>query len=165
MAKSSQAVVFTPEDGRARLKERYERLPEIEQTLLELLSVNYVPIAKSQLLVCLNIYRNQTQATKSLTIKDLASYLSRLIQQELVVIHGGHGPQCHPLVVEIVTRNTIAKKHFEALVETIEKVLPIPAPPWNRNRPLFENQGQLVREVRIGLYRRNWAYIEEQFEA
>ncbi|MFZ4641482.1 MAG: DEAD/DEAH box helicase [Nodosilinea sp.] len=165
MAKPNQTVVFTPEEVGAKLEERYQHLSETEQDILELLSVNYAPVPKKQLLTCLNTYWNEDKRSRPLTAKDLTAYLNRLIQQELVIMQGSHGSQCHPLLVEVVTRHAIRKNHFEAMVKTIEKVLPIPVRPWDRNQRLFQNQGQFLREVRIGLYRHNWAYIEQQFDA
>lgn len=150
--------------ARQELQQRYALLQPPDQELLQLMSVIFSPVAKKQLRECIDIYWRQHTPSSPLTNDDFNQTWKRLTSQELVVATSGYGCQCHPLMVEILTREAVRLGQFEAMVTVVEQVLPIPVAQWRGSQRLFQNQGQLLRELRIGLYRCDWAYMERQLD-
>ncbi len=151
------------EQERAALVRKYESLDEQDLELLRLYSVVYAPIGTNKMLDCSTVYF-QLIDYPVLSKKELTSRVNSLLRQQLLVSQGGLGQQCHPLIVEIVTRDAVRDDVFEALVKAVEKQLPVGTAPWNRNLRHYNSEQELLREVRIGLYRCNWDYVEEQLE-
>ena len=123
----------------------------------------YAPIGKEQMLVCSTTYFRVIDQP-ILTRKELLSRINGLLRKKLLTSQGGQGQHCHPLIVEIVTRDAVKDGVFEAIAKVVETQLPIRSAPWNKNIRHYHSEQELLREVRIGLYRYDWDYIEEQLE-
>lgn len=132
--------------------------------MVQLLSVAYGSVGKTQFVDCLNAYQRQIKSKKDYRLADLTPYLAKLSSQDLLMAEGGRGWRCHPLLVEVATRDTLRQGTFEAMVETVHARLPLSKASWNKKLLFFSSQDQFIREVRIGLYRHDWAYIERQFD-
>lgn len=151
------------EQERASLVRKYENLDDQDRELLRLYSVIYAPIGKEQMLVCSTTYFRVIDQP-ILTRKELLSRINGLLRKKLLTSQGGQGQHCHPLIVEIVTRDAVKDGVFEAIVKVVETQLPIRSAPWNKDIRHYHSEQELLREVRIGLYRYDWDYIEEQLE-
>lgn len=149
---------------RTRLLDRYHQLPTFEQELVQLFSVIYAPVAKAKFADCFNAYLRHSGQTIKYDQAEFHPHLSRLTSLELLVAEGGHGFRCDPLIVEVVTRETLRQGNFENLVKAVQEKLPIPTAGWNRNQRAFQSEDQFLREMRIGLYRADWDYMEAQVE-
>lgn len=157
-------VTTSPEDLRTILIERYERLPILQQVLVQVLSVAYAPVVKAKLVDCLKAYLRHRDPAIQVDMAEVSQYLVSLTDQELVVDEGGYGVRCQPLVVEVVTRDALRQGQFEDMVKAVQDNLPIATAGWNRKQRAFQSEDQFLREVRIGLYQADWDYIEAQVE-
>ena len=155
---------ISQEDLRTTLLERYHQLPAFDRELVQLFSVIYTPVGKTKVVDCLNAYLRHGGQKLKYDLAKLNPHLTRLMNREILVVEGGHGSRCHPLLVEVVTREALRQGTFEAMVTVVQEKLPIPTVGWNRNQRSFQSEDHFLREVRIGLYRVDWGYIEEQFE-
>jgi superfamily II DNA or RNA helicase len=153
-----------PIELRERLIENYQSLSVSEQKIVQLFSVIYEPVSRTAFLSCLNHTGTLDKREKLFVSSTLKVYLDRLLATQLLTQQSGQGPQCNPLLVEIATRDAVKTGQFETFVNAIERFLPVPQR-WKDQGPRnFKNEPQLIREVRIGLYRKDIKYIEQQLE-
>jgi hypothetical protein len=150
---------------RVKLVQSYHDLPEQAQELVQLYAIIYAPVGKVKLLDCFNLYSTATQQQETLDLKALGALVAQLSEQRLLVTHSNYGPQCHPLLVEIATREALQQGHFEPMAKAVQAKFPVRTHGWNKALRLFQTEDEFIREVRIGLYRRDWGFIEQQFEA
>ncbi|NDJ17753.1 DEAD/DEAH box helicase [Myxacorys almedinensis] len=148
---------------RTRLIETYQKASFIEKQMLHLFSVIYEPVNRTAFLECFAHTGARDEHGKPLGVSVLRSRIERLLNAQLLIQERGQGPQCHPLLVEIVTRDAISTGTFEPLVARVQKQFPVRTS-WKGGPRSFSSRGQLVREVRIGIYRGDVDYIERQFE-
>jgi superfamily II DNA or RNA helicase len=152
------------EAERNRLVDVYLALPTVDQAVMQLLSVIYTQVSRAALIPCLNQMGLRDKSNKAFVLQTLKPYLDRLMNKGLILQEYGQNVQCHPLIAEIVTRHAVKTEQFEACVKAINTYMAIPQ--MRRDGPrMYVNQAQLVREVRIGLYRHDLAFIQEQLEA
>ncbi len=160
---------------RADLLQSYEKLPEQDRELVQLYAIIYIPIGKVKLIDCFSRYlENASKGSASkesaskklpLDLKRLNPLLARLNGQRMLVTHSNYGPQCHPLLVEIATRDAVRQGTFEPMAKAVQTQLPVRTHGWNKALRLFQSEDEFIREVRIGLYRHDWEFIEQQFES
>lgn len=112
---------------------------------------------------CLNQTGTLDENNKPFVSKTLSRHIDKLISAGLLIQESGQSPQCHPLLTEIATRDAVGAGRFEILALAVEEKLPIRTH-WQNGPRIFQNTSQLIREVRIGLYRQNLNYINKQFE-
>jgi superfamily II DNA or RNA helicase len=147
---------------RGQLIEAYRQLPPLEQQIVQLFSVIYESIARTTFLECLNRLGSKDEKGKTFSAATLKPYLEKLMAVGLLLQESGQGPRCHPLIVEIATRDTIRAGTFENLVAVVEEKLPILSR-WEQKTRDFKSYSQLIREVRLGLYRQDLVFIKKQF--
>ncbi len=153
------------ETVRARLVDRYHQLPDLQRQLVQLFSVIYAAVGKNKVVDCFNAYLRHSGQRQQVTLAELNPHFNRLIKQGLLTTASSYAPQCPPLLVEVATRDALHQGTFEAMVKAVQEKLPISTVPWNKSQRHFHNQDQLIREVRIGLYRVDWEYMAAQFDA
>ncbi|BAZ09640.1 SNF2-related protein [Calothrix sp. NIES-4071] len=140
---------------RVQLRVVYEELPSIEKQIVQLFSIVYEPVSKKQFFNCFSKIgaENENYA--------LDTYIDGLVRAELLV-KNGELIRCHELLVEIVTRDAVLSGKFEVFVNSVE--LGIPIRNYEKYGPrFFSNDAQLIREVRIGIYRRDLSFVNQQF--
>ncbi len=152
-----------PNTQRNALLESYRKLPEQDRELMQLLSVIYATVSKTKLLDCYNRYLAGIGKARLANTNGLTPVLTGLARQRLVADHR-QGFQCHPLLAEVLTREAIAQGRFEAMVTAVQAALPLRTHTWNTELRLFSSEAELVREVRIGIYRCDWKYLKKQFD-
>ncbi len=148
---------------RAQLLERYHSLPSLEQLIVQLFSVIYEPISRATFMVCLNQLGAHDPQGKPFTTASLKPHIERLLCDELLTQAGGQGPQCHPLITEIATRDAVHVGRFEMLAQVVQSRMPITSR-WKNGPRHFTSNHQLMREIRIGLYRHDVQFINQQLE-
>lgn len=146
-----------------QLGEKYRLLSRVEQKIVQLFSVIYEPINRTLFLNCLNLAGILDENDKSFTNKTLKPYIDKLLESRLLITEGGLGPQCHPLLAEIATRDSIKAGIFEILADAVGKTVPI-SNRYTDGPRRFQSERQFIREVRLGLYRQNSDFINKQFE-
>ncbi|NMF83235.1 DEAD/DEAH box helicase [Nodosilinea sp. P-1105] len=153
------------ETVRARLVDRYHQLPDLQRQLVQLFSVIYAAVGKNKVVDCFNAYLRHSGQRQQVTLAELNPHFNRLIKQGLLTTASSYAPQCHPLLVEVATRDALHQGTFEFMVKAVQEKLPIQTVPWDKSQRHFHSQDQLIREVRIGLYRVDWDYMAAQFDA
>ncbi|MFM7449251.1 MAG: DEAD/DEAH box helicase [Leptolyngbyaceae cyanobacterium] len=148
---------------RSQLVAAYRQRPPLEQQMLQLFSLLYTPVSRTVFLDCFNQLGIRDDQDRLLNSNLLRPHLDALLQANLLIQGRGQGPQCHPLLVEIATRDAIQSQHFEAMAKAVQEKNPIPSA-WKNGPRQFRSEAQLVREVRIGLYRQDIPFIKKQLE-
>jgi SNF2 family DNA or RNA helicase len=146
---------------RSQLIERYKQLPALDQAIVRLFSVIYEPIARSTFLDCLNQTGYRDENNRIFNAKTLKTRLDRLLEAEVIIQEKGYGPRCHPLLVEIATRDSVSKGEFARFAEIIKAKLPQPSLRWDKAL-YFEGKEQLIREIRLAIYRQDFGSIEQK---
>jgi SNF2 family DNA or RNA helicase len=150
---------------REELTEEYQQLPFLPKQMVRLFSVIYEPVSRSTFLQCFNDLGIKQDNGNQFTAPTLKPHFDTLLEQELLIQERNQGPMCHPLLAEIATRDAIKAKVWDNMVEVVEKNLPIRTVKYPREgMRRFQTYEQLLREVRIGIYRQDMAFIEQQLE-
>jgi superfamily II DNA or RNA helicase len=148
---------------RSQLAKDYRQLSTVEQNIIQLFSVIYEPIKRTAFLDGLTYTGARNEHGQLFNASNLKPYLDKLLASGLLVQPIGFGPQCHPLLVEIATRDAVKIGRFYPLVKTVQDKLPIKTQ-WQGGPRYFATKSQLIREIRIGLYSHNLSFINEQLE-
>jgi superfamily II DNA or RNA helicase len=149
------------EKQRDRLVASYQSLPEFERTIVQLFSVIYTPITRTLCLDCL--IQAELWGDKPWQAATLKPYLDRLIASDLLMPQAKNTLQIHPLLAEIATRDAVAAGRLPMMAQVVAAQLPITEYRLSSVRQ-FENRGEFIREVRLGLYQNDLAFIHKQFE-
>ncbi|MBW4470799.1 MAG: DEAD/DEAH box helicase [Stenomitos rutilans HA7619-LM2] len=152
-----------PEQVRNHLVKTYRSLQAIEQLMVQLFSVIYEPVSRALLVNCWNYLGEHDRGSKHFTAPSIKPYIDRLIELNVLVQQGNTGPQCHPLLAEVATRDAVKAKRFERLVQAVQKGFPVPRR-WKDGPISFGTDRQLIREIRVGVYRHDIAFIHKQLE-
>ena len=142
----------------------YLTLTPNDQAVINLLAVNWGPLTLGAIKTALDI------PAKNRLVMD------PFISQGLIVTsrfrRGGttiNGFACHPDIIERVARGLVANETFNQYVELARKAWPLPPSPYASGKAatndwLFESADQVIREVRIGLYRHDPAAVARVYE-
>jgi SNF2 family DNA or RNA helicase len=146
-----------------QLADKYFNLhPSIQKTI-QLFSVIYAPIDKNLFLSCLSKIDALDENNKPWVTKTLSSQIDKLLKAGLLIQENRQGAECHPLLIEIATRHAVQTGQFEILVTAVEEKLPIRTH-WQRESRIFYSLRQCIREIRIGIYRQDPSFINQQIE-
>jgi SNF2 family DNA or RNA helicase len=148
---------------RDRLVDIYCELSPLEQLMMQLFSVIYEPISRASFALCLNQVGAQDKNGKLFTAQTLKPHIDRLLEVGLLVQTGGLGPQCHPLLAEVATRDAKRIERFETLAKAVQDRLPV-STRWKGGPRSFNGERQLIREIRIGIYCGDTKFINQQLE-
>jgi SNF2-related domain/Helicase conserved C-terminal domain len=150
------------EKQRQKLVATYESLVELDQSIVQLFSVIYTPVSRSLFFECFQ--KTKLWGLNPLTAAALKPYLDRLITTDLLISSAKNTLQINPLIAEIATRTAIAADRFTLMAQVVAEKLPIAKHRYTGQRQ-FEQRSEFVREVRLGLYLNDTAFIDEQFTA
>ncbi|MEO1069104.1 MAG: hypothetical protein AAFW95_08270, partial [Cyanobacteria bacterium J06638_6] len=143
MSMSKKAVAL-----RADLMAVYQELSSPERELIQLYAIVYGPIAKVKLLDCFNRYlesqADPAEPASGLELQQLTPLVNHLSEQQLLVAQGGYGPRCHPLLVELITRDALNQDTFEPMAAVVQAQFPLRAHGWNRSIRLFQNEDEFI---------------------
>jgi superfamily II DNA or RNA helicase len=146
-----------------QLAQDYRQLSDVDRKIVQLFSVIYEPINRILFQNCINQIGALDENNKPFVNKTLSRHIDKLLSAGLLVQESGQGPQCHPLLAEIATRDAVKAGSFELLATCVSKILPISTyytnGPWH-----FKSKRQFFREVRIGLYRQDLNAINKYIE-
>jgi superfamily II DNA or RNA helicase len=152
-----------PDRLRHQLSQAYKTLSVLDRQIVRLFSVIYEPISRTAFLDCLNQTSCRDENKRLFVGKTLKPHLDRLIEIGVLQQESGQGLRCHPLLVEIASRDSVQEGDFEQFAEIVAQKLPQPRKRWNETRD-FASDRQLIREVRLGIYRRDFDSIKKQVE-
>ncbi|KYC37246.1 hypothetical protein WA1_47375 [Scytonema hofmannii PCC 7110] len=148
---------------RSQLAKDYHQLPVLEQSIVQLFSVIYESINRTSFLECFTYVGARNEKGQLFNASTLKPYIDKLLAAGLLVQPIGQGPQCHPLLVEVATRDAVKAGRFDALVKAVQEKFPVKTR-WEDGPRYFKSQSQLLREVRIGLYSHSLSFINKQLE-
>lgn len=146
-----------------QLAQVYSQLSHIDQKIVQLFSVIYESVNRTSFMNCLNQIGTLDENNKPFINKSLSRHIDGLLAAGLLIQSSGQGPQCHPLITEIATRDAVKAGYFEILATSVSKVLPISSGYASGTR-YFQSERQFIREVRIGFYRHDPNFINKQIE-
>jgi superfamily II DNA or RNA helicase len=147
---------------RSQLIEIYLKLLPLEKVIVQLASVIYAPSSRNDFLRCLRtVVRDEY--LKQLNPISFKSVADRLVQANLLVQQSNLGISCNPLLVEIATREALKSGTFEAMVLKVELEFPV-STSYRKDVRRFAGFAQLLREVRIGIYRQDLPFIKKQVQ-
>jgi superfamily II DNA or RNA helicase len=152
-------------ENRQQLIEIYQKQTTINQEIIQLLSVIYEPITRTSFLECFQLTGNLDEQGKSYNIKTLKPQIDRFLKLRLLAEDGNKKIICHPLIVEIATRDSINQNNFEKFANIVEEKIPISTRSWGEKLRYFSSEIQLIREIRLGIYRQDLEFIQQQIEA
>jgi len=149
------------EQLRARLWGEYQAAPEECRAIVNLLAVNWGSLPKQDIRNALRAVVGKTRGNRLEP--------SEWVELGLVGVqtswNGGERFYCNPLLTELVVRRLVADGGFATFVELARTAFPIGRSYLRNNTdPRFESDDQLIREIRIGLYQRDEAYIDHLFQ-
>ncbi|MEH2093617.1 DEAD/DEAH box helicase [Nostoc sp.] len=147
----------------ALLAKKYFELHPSVQKIIQLFSVIYAPIDKNSFVSCISKTGALDENNKPWGTKTLSPQIDKLLKAGLLVQSSRQGTECHPLLTEIATRHAVQTGQFEILVTAVEEKLPIRTH-WNRDSRIFYSLRQCIREIRIGIYRQDLSFINQQIE-
>ena len=148
------------EKRRDRLVEAYRSLPELDRTIVQLMSVIYRPVSRTQVLGCLE--HSKLCGSKTLNTSTIKPYLDRLIAIDLLVANGKHSLQIQILIAEVASRDAVREGTFSVLSKAVATLLPLDR--YSSGMSIFRNYNDLVREVRLGLYNGEVKFIQKQLD-
>jgi superfamily II DNA or RNA helicase len=140
----------------------YNNLGTIHQKILRFFSVIYQPISRTTFLELLQRSEFLDSNGNKLTSKSLKPYLDNLVELNLLEKNNNNLLKCHSNLIEIATREAVKLGEFKHYVQVIERVLPV-AVEYSGDRRKFAHQDEFIREVRIGIYQQDLAYIYKQY--
>ena len=146
-----------------QLAKKYFDLSPAIQKIIQLFSVIYAPIDKNSFLSCLSQTAALDEKNRPWTTNTLNYQIEKLVIALLLVKENKLGPECHPLLTEIATRHAVETGKFEILVKAVEETLPV-SNHWQKGTRMFRSLRQCIREIRIGLYRKDPSFINKQIE-
>ncbi|ELS03363.1 DNA/RNA helicase, superfamily II, SNF2 family [Xenococcus sp. PCC 7305] len=149
---------------RQQLSQIYQNLSESRRQIVRLFSVAYEPVSRSLFLKCLNALDVRQDNGNIFNAQALRAQIEYLIAQDLLVQERGKSPQCNILIAEIATRDAIQAKVWEQMVKVITTHIPIATYYYSKDSRKFNSKEQLLREIRIGIYRRDLKFINIQLE-
>ncbi len=156
---------------RSQLLETYQKLPSLEKVIVQLASVIYAPTNRDDFLRCLRAVVRE-EFLKQLSPIGFRAIFDRLIKINLLARSGilgnqsnpgNQGISCHPLMVEIATREAIKSGTFGVMATKVNAELPI-ATGYRKDVRRFGSFEQFLREVRIGIYQQDLAFVHKQIQ-
>ena len=142
---------------RTALAQCYHQLPAPDQEILQLISVIYDACSRTAILKCLDHLGIKTPENKPYKTATLRPILETLEETGLL-LNESNKLRCHPLVIEVVTRDAVAAGKFAAMSQAVEKNIPLKQV-GNDKVQIFESHLQFIRTFRIGLYSHNFPAI------
>jgi superfamily II DNA or RNA helicase len=129
----------------------YNALAPLDRAVLHILSLIYVPVARTHILNSLkNLFAGKTEI-KIYTVKSLDPILKGLVRSGLA--HGsGTSFGCAFFLREPLCRMLVERGRFEDVATAVQRALRMNGPLDIR---LFPSDEELMSRIRIGLYRRN----------
>ena len=146
---------------RNHLTQIYDQLSSIEKQIVQLYSVIYGPISRSEFLSCVNSCDLKDENNKLFNAKNLKKYIDKLINLEVLIQERGKGPQCNPLLVEIATRESVKEKAFQLFAKISERQL-------SRNSSYssyyYWGDWSFLRKIRIAIYSHDFNSVLQEFD-
>ncbi len=151
---------------RSQLFKTYQQQASLGTAIVQLLSIFYGPTTITNLVTVLNALGITTKTGKKITPANVKPQVHQLLEDQLLIYGGGHLPQCHPLIVEMVTRHAATLDSFEAMLQAVIHTFhPRRSQTGraNRARHICRSKDELYREARLALYQQEYGILPQLF--
>lgn len=133
----------------------YGQLNSIEQSLLQILAINYAPMTQGNLYSVARRTKGLPIINKDLfNMRDFKYALDRLAKFDLIGPVGTGVVQCKSVLVDEILARISKNDYFRELVDAVQCCVPVP--PY-----VYIDSQLIVREIRIGLYTGNADIVVE----
>ena len=146
----------------------YEKLPALEKSIMQILSIAYHQLNQTQLKQCLiqaDIKATTSEAFDSVTknerFKLLRPALDTLLEQDLLTGKNRTFLLVDRRIVEIITRQAITAKKFKPYLKVVQTVLNLTEETLGTNPPLKPDH--LVAAIRILFYQKKMDQIKSLY--
>lgn len=143
----------------------YEKLPLLEKSILQILSIAYHPLNQTQLIQCFIRAGIKTvdgkgfdSIPKNGAFKLLRPKLNMLLEQDFLEGKTRSRLFVDRRIVEIITRQAIAAKKFRLYLKAVQSALHLTEETLGTNSPL--KQGHLIAAIRILFYQKKMDQIK-----
>jgi SNF2 family DNA or RNA helicase len=157
------STTLKTEQLRTQLIETYQSLSSSDREIVQLLSVSYISIHQTKLLTCINTAGIRDASGRAFSQQTLNACIERLYRTKVILQSNVKSTACHRLLMEIATRDAVKQGRFQQFVNAIQEKAPLRTQ-WN-NHNIFASNEELIREIRIGVYRQDLEYIQKQLES
>lgn len=140
----------------APLLDQYHKLTSFEQALLQFLSIVYEPAHSTLIINCLRRLDIRNPRGNKPTAANLAHYFNKFQQLGLITKER----QCHPDLVESLSKQAIAAGTFASWAEVIQSEAPVSYYYGKWTTRCWRG----MREMRIGIYTQQFQVIDEAAE-
>ena len=140
-------------------QKKYNSLTQVEQELMQILSIMYEPSNKTSIVKCVQkcgLKINKKQATSY----NLSPILEKLREEKLIEF-SGNLLQITKAFIEKITLTASKQDYFSKYIDAIQKTLPVKSPYYGEKPFSFKRS---IREIRIALYTHNEEYYNRQIE-
>lgn len=151
---------------RSQLFKTYQQQASLGTAIVQLLSIFYGPTTITNLVTVLNALGITTKTGKTITPANIKPQVTRLLEDQLLIYGGGHLPQCHPLIVEMVTRHAATLGTFDSMLQAVMNTFhPRRSQTGraNRARHICRSKDELYREARLALYQQEYEILPQLF--
>lgn len=156
LPKEVQAV----DERQQALVKKYEALPNPRKAVLEVLAVIYGTSAKTYVKNALAKVPVRDEDGKPYSISDVEAMMNRLIDEGLAG-YGHNHFHCLELIREPICRILMESGRFDGGAKAVQSVFPMETR-YSGER-WIKDETQFLREIRIGLYRKDPAAIQDLF--
>lgn len=147
-----------------KIKKIYARLESWEQAILQLFSICYHPVSRSSVLGCIKLAGIGDARGNLFTPKSLKPVLNHMLDQGLLY-EVKNELRCDSWLMETATRDAINENRFDIYVKAVRLQYPKRISKNIRSRFFSESAVmEVVREVRIGIYQKDFDYATKQLE-
>ena len=140
-----------PTPVRKKQLDKIRALPDPERELLQLLSIIYTPVVRTQLAQCAGRADLRSGTRKITGTAFLDPLLKRLFSDGLISDTKAN-LYCLPAIAEVMTREAVRSGRFAAMAEAVMAQAPRSA--WSYRN--YQSYQDYLRELRIALYRRDF---------
>ncbi|MEB3161447.1 MAG: ATP-dependent helicase, partial [Synechocystis sp.] len=146
------------------VQSQYEALPTLGKEIIRFLAIAYAAVTQTFLLDCLREIPSDLKLPLHPSLEtQFKDMLAQLLQAGLVK-KGKQGRWvCHESLRDIPCREAVKAGRYDQLADIVNKHEAIGKVGYNDRRNFF-SEDYFIREVRIGIYRQDWDFINQQFE-
>ncbi|MEM6715451.1 MAG: SNF2-related protein [Cyanobacteria bacterium P01_C01_bin.147] len=153
-----------PSVQRQNLQAAYQRLTEVQRTIVQVFAIFYEPVSRVNAGRCWGMAIPPwagSQRIKPLNVSQFSAQVTKAIQQGTLTQAQGLGPCCPELLVDIVVRDAIALGTFEPIVKAVHQQSPLKRRYATHGPRTFVQETAWLRELRIAIYREDTDEIDE----
>jgi len=154
----SQSALSLRNKKHKELIKAYEKLSPLQQSVVQVLAVIFNETSRSNLCQCLRKLNIRDTRGIFFTVKNLDPFILEMVPSGVVEWEGSH-LRCSDMLREPVSRMLLEKGGFEEIAEVVQKIIP-PIERWSEEGTYPKDYEQLVRDVHIGLYRKDTDYVK-----